>query len=44
MTLPPNVCNYTMCFISIYNCIIEGLILHIIEYFVYELLFDDLRE
>jgi hypothetical protein len=43
MTLSPNVFIYLMCFISIFNCIIEGLQLHIFDYFVYGLLLYELR-
>jgi hypothetical protein len=33
-----------MCFIGICYCIIQRLLLQIVEYFINELLFDDLRE
>jgi len=41
---PPSCYNNLMCYISICNCIIERLLVQIFEYFIDELLFDDLRE
>ena len=42
--LSSSFCCHLKCFISFSYCIIEGLVLHIVEYFFHELLFDDLIE
>ena len=41
---PPSCYYNLMCFMSICYCILERLLLQIFEYFIHDLLFDDLRK